>query len=124
HTLVGTNPATLLTMNVTSVLSVGDASQPIFYSEFQDWVTTYPGDGSAQVSRTTNSTIPDGEAVLITYSVIVAQSETGLTLTIAGGAEIAPGGALNANSKGYGGNVGTGNGGEAGSPQSGGGAGH
>src|SRR5947208_9062014 len=33
HTLVGTNPVTLLTTNVTAVLSVGDASQPIFYSE-------------------------------------------------------------------------------------------
>src|ERR1041385_2884527 len=63
QTLVGTNPVTLLSTNVSSVISVADASQPIFYSQGADWAATILN-GVAQVQRTTNSTIPDGENVL------------------------------------------------------------
>src|ERR1051325_6963128 len=123
HTLVGTNPVTLVNSNVTLVLEVIDDTHSIVYNQYDDWTAAIVN-GIGQVQRTTNSTIPDGANVLISYQMQSTQSYAGLTLTLAGDAEVAPGGVINAAGKGYGGNVGTGNGGEAGSPQSGGGAGY
>jgi hypothetical protein len=58
------------------------------------------------------------------YDVYLGAVAAGLNLTVTGDVEVATSGRINVDARGYGGNLGTGNGGEAGTPMSGGGAGH
>jgi len=122
YTLVGTNSATLLNSNVsTTSLVVTDTGATVTYTTNADYVLTAPGAGLTGLRRTTNSTIPDGATVYVSYQATIA---VGLNLTLTGSLEVVTGGLINVNGRGFGGNTGTGNGGETGSPQSGAGAGH
>jgi len=124
HTLTGTNAVTLLNSNiVTASIVVTDAGKTIVYTNELDYSLTSLDGGLTQLQRTTNSSIPDGSGVLVSYDVLLA-GQTGLNLTVASNVEVKVGGAINVNGRGYGGNAGPGNGGEAGSPLTGAGAGY
>ncbi len=122
--LNGTNAVSLANTGVLVTAGVTDAGKTVTYTNGQDYAFTFPGDGSIQLQRTTNSTIPDGATVLVSYTVQIS-APAGLNLTVTGNMEIAPGGTINVDGKGYGGNVGPGSGGETVLPPiSGGGAGY
>jgi len=121
-----TNPVTLLNSNIitTSVL-VTDSGSTTIYTNGADYLLTSPDGILTQLRRTTNSTIPDGTNVLVSYDVFLGMLPAGLNLSVTGNVEVAVGGVINANGKGYGGGAGAGAGYYiAGDPQDGSGAGY
>jgi hypothetical protein len=129
--LNGTNPVTLLHTNLFDLpippvlmVAVTDISKTITYTNGSDYLLTLLAGGWIQVQRTTNSTIPDGATVLVTYTAGTILSPAGLNLTVAGNFTLAAGGAVNVNGIGYGNISGPGTGASAGNPQDGSGAGH
>ncbi len=125
QTLNGTNPVTLLNSNViTASVLVTDSGSTIVYTNGVDYLLTSPDGILTQLQRTTNSTIPDGANVLVSYGVLLGVLPAGFNLSVTGNVEVAAGGAINANGKGYGGDAGPGAGYAAGSPADGSGAGY
>ncbi|MGA2180363.1 MAG: carboxypeptidase-like regulatory domain-containing protein [Verrucomicrobiota bacterium] len=123
--LNGTNPVTLLNSNViTASVLVTDSGSTIIYTNGVDYLLTSPDGILTQLQRTTNSTIPDGTNVLVSYDVLLGMLPAGLNLSVTGNVEVAVGGVINANGKGYGGGAGPGAGHIAGNPQDGSGAGY
>jgi hypothetical protein len=123
HVLTATNPVSLEKFYVlqASVL-VRDTNNLITYSNGVDYVLTeYAGGTTLQL--TTNSSIPDGDTVLVSYDYSTTLFSD-LILTLASDFEIEPGASLNVDGRGFGGALGPGSGGTSGSPASGGGAGH
>jgi hypothetical protein len=119
-----TNAVSLLNTGTLVTADVTDTGKTVTYTNDLDYVFTSPGSGLIQLQRTTNSTIPDGATVLVSYTVSVSTA-AGLNLSVTGDVQVAGGGAINVNGRGYGGNVGPGQGGETfSSPYSGGGAGY
>ena len=122
--LVGTNEVALANLNITAAMvSVKDNSGTITYQTNTDFIVRTSGSDTF-LNRSETSTIPDGAMVLVSYGIPGGTISSGLFLTVTGNVEVASGGFINANGRGFGGNTGTGNGGEAGSLQSGAGAGH
>ena len=120
-----TNPVTLLNSNIiTASVMVTDSGQAVVYSNGVDYLLTSPDGILTQLQRTTNSTIPDGTNVLVSYDVLLGVLPAGFNLSVTGNVEVAVGGVINANGKGYGGGVGPGAGLSAGYPQDGSGAGY
>ena len=125
QTLNGTNPVTLLNSNViTASVLVTDSGSTTIYTNGVDYLLTSPDGIMTQLQRTTNSTIPDGANVLVSYDVLLGVLPAGFNLSVTGNVEVAVGGAINANGKGYGGGAGPGAGYAAGSPADGSGAGY
>jgi hypothetical protein len=123
--LNGTYPVTLLNSNiVTASVLVTDSGSTIVYTNGVDYLLTSPDGIQTQLQRTTNSTIPDGANVLASYDVLLGVLPAGFNLSVAGNAEVAAGGAINASGRGYGGGAGPGAGHTAGSPADGSGAGY
>jgi hypothetical protein len=123
--LNGTNPVTLLNSNIlTDTVLVTDSGSTIIYTNGVDYLLTSPDGILTQLQRTTNSTIPDGTNVLVNYDVLLGTLPAGLNLSVTGNVEVAVGGVINANGKGYGGGAGPGAGHIAGNPQDGSGAGY
>jgi hypothetical protein len=123
--LNGTKPVTLLNSNIlTDTVLVTDSGSTIIYTNGVDYLLTSPDGILTQLQRTTNSTIPDGTNVLVNYDVLLDVLPAGLNLSVAGNVEVAVGGVINANGKGYGGGAGPGAGHIAGNPQDGSGAGY
>jgi Carboxypeptidase regulatory-like domain len=122
--LIGTNAVSLANTGAFVAASVTDLGKTVTYTNDQDYTLSFPGNALIQLQRTTNSAIPDGASVLVSYTVQVSTA-AGLNLSVTGNVEVAVGGTIDVNRKGYGGNLGPGAGGEAPfSPISGGGAGH
>ena len=120
-----TNPVTLLNSNIiTASVIVTDSEQAVVYSNGVDYLLTSPDGILTQLQRTTNSTIPDGTNVLVSYDVLLGVLPAGFNLSVTGNVEVDVGGAINANGKGYGGGAGPGAGLSAGNPQDGSGAGY
>ena len=120
-----TNPVTLLNSNIlTGTVLVTDSGSTIIYTNGVDYLLTSPDGILTQLQRTTNSTIPDGADVLVSYDVLLGVLPAGFNLSVTGNVEVAVGGAINANGKGYGGGSGAGAGYAAGSPADGSGAGY
>ena len=120
-----TNPVTLLNSNIlTDTVVVTDSGSTTIYTNGVDYLLTSPDGILTQLQRTTNSTIPDGATVLVSYDVLLGTLPARLNLSVMGNVEVAVGGAINANGKGYGGNAGPGAGHIAGSPVDGSGAGY
>jgi hypothetical protein len=105
--LTGANPSTLFYSFVTGSVSLTDTNQNIFTSGI-DFIQTTVGN-QMQITRTANSTIPDGATVLATYTWSVTFS-TGLNFYVTNILNVATGGSINANGGGYGGNNGSGRG--------------
>jgi hypothetical protein len=125
QTLNGTNPVTLLNSNViTASVLVTDSGSTTIYTNGVDYLLTSPDGILTQLQRTTNSTIPDGTNVLVSYDVLLGVLPAGFNLSVTGNVEVAVGGVINANGKGYGGGAGPGAGHIAGNPQDGSGAGY
>jgi hypothetical protein len=123
--LVGTNPMALTHSNVnTATVVVTDVSGTILYVNGTDYLLSSPDGIVTDIERTTNSTIADGETVLVSYSAVLSTTPVGLNLTITGNVEVEAGGAINANGIGYGGGYGPGSGHSAGNLASGSGAGY
>ena len=123
--LNGANPVTLLNSNIlTNTVLVTDSGSSIVYTNGLDYLLTSPDGILTQLQRTTNSTIPDGTNVLVSYDVLLGMLPAGFNLTVTGNVEVAAGGVINANGKGYGGGAGFGAGHMAGNPQDGSGAGY
>ena len=123
--LNGTNPVTLLNSNIlTDTVLVTDSGSTIIYTNGVDYLLTSPDGILTQLQRTTNSTIPDGANVLVSYDVLLGMLPAGLNLSVTGNVEVAVGGVINANGKGYGGGAGPGAGLSAGYPLDGSGAGY
>ena len=123
--LNGTNPVTLLNSNIlTDTVLVTDSGSTTIYTNGVDYLLTSPDGILTQLQRTTNSTIPDGTNVLVNYDVLLGTLPAGLNLSVTGNVEVAMGGVINANGKGYGGGAGPGAGHIAGNPQDGSGAGY
>ena len=123
--LTGTNPVTLLNSNIlTDTVLVTDSGSTTVYTNGVDYLLTSPDGILTQLQRTTNSTIPDGANVLVSYDVLLGMLPAGLNLSVTGNVEVAVGGVINANGKGYSGNAGPGAGHSAGSPLDGSGAGY
>ncbi len=124
-TLTDTNVASLLHSNIlAATIRVMDPGASVLYKNDVDYLLRDLGDGLTGLQRTTNSAIPDGGTVLVSYDVNLGTFATGLNLSISGDVELEAGSFINVNGRGYDGNLGTGRGGAAGSPVSGGGAGH
>jgi hypothetical protein len=120
-----TNPVTLLNSNIlTDTVLVTDSGSTTIYTNGVDYLLTSPDGILTQLQRTTNSTIPDGTNVLVNYDVLLGTLPAGLNLSVTGNVEVAVGGVINANGKGYGGGAGPGAGRIAGNPQDGSGAGY
>lgn len=109
QTLNGTNPATLIHANVSSITSVTDSGQTITYTNDVDFVQTNLADGTTQIYRTDASSIPDGTTVLVTYTWAYSYN-AGLVVSVTNDFTLANGASLNANGIGYGGNSGVGHG--------------
>ena len=124
-TLTGTNSVTLPHSNiVTGTLRVTDASATVVFTSDLDYVLSDLGDGLTGLQRTTNSAIPDGSVVLVSYDVLLSSIGAGMNLIVSGDVEVEAGASINADGRGYSGNNGSGNGGETGGPPSGGGGAH
>ncbi|TAL07023.1 MAG: hypothetical protein EPO07_00925, partial [Verrucomicrobia bacterium] len=121
-TLTDTNAAALAVGGTLLSNRVVDASNFVTYVETADYEVTFQGN-TILINRTTNSTIPDGGTVLVSYDLSVSGS-AGMNLTLTGTLDVQPGGAIHANAKGYGGGQGAGLGGTAGNTLSGAGGGH
>jgi hypothetical protein len=120
-----TNPVTLLNSNIlTDTVLVTDSGSTTIYTNGVDYLLTSPDGILTQLQRTTNSTIPDGTNVLVSYDVLLGMLPGGFNLSVTGNVEVAVGGVINANGKGYGGSAGPGAGHTAGSPADGSGAGY
>jgi hypothetical protein len=126
HYLSSTDPVTLLNSNViTASVVVYDYTGTKLYINNQDYLLTSPDGIVTQLQRTTNSTIPDGTAVLVSYTSLQGTAPTGLNISVTNNVEVAAGGSINATARGYGGGLGTGAGhSSAGSPQDGSGGGY
>ncbi|MGP8052655.1 MAG: beta strand repeat-containing protein [Limisphaerales bacterium] len=123
--LNSTNPVTLLNSNIiTASVLVTDSGSTIIYTNGVDYLLTSPDGILTQLQRTTNSTIPDGANVLVSYTALLGVLPAGFNLSVTGNVAVASGGAINANGKGYGGGAGPGAGCGAGSPADGSGAGY
>src|SRR5208283_1800665 len=123
--LNNTNPVTLLNSNIiTASVLVTDSGSTIIYTNGVDYLLTSPDGILTQLQRTTNSTIPDGANVLVSYNVLLGVLPAGFNLSVTGNVQVASGGAINANGKGYGGGAGPGAGCGAGNPADGSGAGY
>ena len=123
--LSGTNPVTLLNSNIlTASVLVTDSGSTTIYTNGVDYLLTSPDGILTQLQRTTNSAIPDGTNVLVSYDVLLGMLPAGFNLSVTGNVEVAVGGAINASGKGYGGGAGPGAGHTAGSPADGSGAGY
>jgi hypothetical protein len=127
HVLTGTNAEVLAYSNVdVSTIIVRDAPGVITYTNGVDYLAIAITNGYATIQRTVDSAIPDGGTVNLTYGVTNAVVVAGLNLSVTGNVEVAAGGSINVNEKGYGGGVGLGAGHSAGagSQQDGSGAGY
>ena len=107
--LSGINPATLLNTNVSSPLFVTDSGQIAVYTNGIDYLEINLAGNLTQIERTTNSSIPDGATVLVSYSWNDIFS-AGLNLNIASALDVTASGSINANGLGYGTGYGPGNG--------------
>jgi hypothetical protein len=127
HVLNGTNLALLnyATNAAISLVAVTDSSGSNSYTSPSDCVLLVDTNSQFGIARTEPSGIPDGSTVLVTYMMIFPPIQSGLNLTVTNDFQVASNGAINISGEGFGGNVGTGNGGETFiSPISGAGAGH
>jgi hypothetical protein len=121
--LMGTNPVTLLDSNVVAAtVSVTDITGMIDYTNGLDYLLMSTNGILTELERTTNSSIPDGATVLVSYEALLAVVPAGLDLTVTNNVEVDLGGAISANGNGYGGGLGAGAGHSAGDPQDGSGA--
>jgi hypothetical protein len=124
QTLTDANAAALANTNVnTASVVVRDLTGTVTYSNSIDYAI---GSSNAftTIQRTVASAIGSGSTVLVSYDYAVGATNAGLTLTVNGNLEVEPGAMISADGRGRGGNLGPGNGGETGSPLSGGGAGY
>ncbi len=120
-----TNPVTLLNSNImTDTVLVTDSGGTIVYTNEVDYLLTSTDGIWIQLQRTTNSTIPDGTNILVSYDALLGVLPVGLNLTVTGNVEVAVGGSISANGLGYGGGAGPGTGYTAGNPADGSGAGY
>ncbi len=124
--LSGTNLVTLLNSNVvTATVAVTDSTGATDYTNGVDYSLSSPDGILTQLQRTTNSSIPDGATVLVSYDVLLGTVPAGLNLSVTNNVEVDAGGAINATGNGYGGGYGTGSGqSSSGSFQDGSGAGY
>lgn len=123
--LSGTNPVSLLNPNVYApTIVVTDPTGTIDYTYGVDYLDFSTNGGLTDIERTTNSSIPSGGIVLVTYGATTPSAVAGLFLTVTGNVEVDTGGSINANGIGYGGAAGPGAGGSAGGPQDGSGGGY
>jgi len=83
-----------------SPLLVTDPTQTIVYTNNSDYVVTTVSN-TTYIQWTTNSTIPFGGTVLVSYS-WTYEVPAGLNLTVTGAVSVALGGSINANGIGYG----------------------
>lgn len=98
------NPATLDNTNVdTSTIVVMDVTGTILYTEDVDYTVT-ASNQFVQLELTTNSTIASGSTVFVSYDWDIEFE--GFNLTVSGGVQVAPGGAIDLSGKGYGGGYG------------------
>ena len=91
---------TLLNSNIlTGTVLVTDSGSTIIYTNGVDYLLTSPDGILTQLQRTTNSTIPDGADVLVSYDVLLGVLPAGFNLSVTGNVEVAVGGAINAMEK-------------------------
>jgi len=124
--LSGTNLATLLNPDVvTATVAVTDSTGTIDYTNGVDYLLSTTNSNLTDLERTTDSSIPDGATVLVSYEVQSPSATAGLNLSVTGNVEVDAGGAINANGTGYGGGLGPGAGkSSSSSPQDGSGGGY
>jgi hypothetical protein len=124
QTLNGTNAAQLNDPNIVpGTVSVADSTGTNFYASGQDYLLTTNG-VETLLARATNSSIPDGATVLVSYNAL-QPIPSGLYLTVVGSLEVDAGGTINANAGGYGAGAGSGTGmGGLGNPADGSGGGY
>jgi len=122
--LNGTNLVTLLNPGVVpGTIAVTDSTGATNYVNGVDYLTATNGN-QTELQRTTNSSIPSGASVLVSYEILVI-TPAGLMLTISNNVAVDVGGAINANGAGHSGGYGTGTGyGNGGSPSDGSGGGY
>jgi len=123
--LNGTNPVTLLNSNVIeSSVIVSDSSGTTIYTNDVDYSLFSPDGIVTELERTPNSSIPDGATVLVSYEAILSVTLAGLNLAVTGDVDVAVGGSINVDGRGYGGGVGPGAGHSTSYPQEGSGGGY
>ncbi len=103
--LYGTTPVTLQNSNViTSTVTVAAFGGTTIYTNGQDYLLTSPDGIVTQLQRTTNSTIPDGGIVLVSYEGFGTFQGTvaaGLNLTISNNVTVDAGGVIFADGLGF-----------------------
>ena len=103
--LYGTTPVTLLNSNVIAATVIVTAyGTTNVYTNGADYLLNSPDGIVTQLQRTTNSTIPDGGIVLVSYEGFGATQGTvpgGLNLTISGNVQVDAGGIIFADGLGY-----------------------
>src|SRR5437016_493866 len=110
--LTGTNAVTLANSNViTSSVLVKSSGGVVTYTNMLDYVLSNTPDALTTLQRTTNSSIPDGAQVLVSYSYIGGLTNAGLILTVTNDVAVDSGGTINVSGRGYGGAQGAGAGG-------------
>ncbi len=107
--LSGTNPTFLANSNIFTTPLVMDSGQTITYTNGVDYQQIDYLNGAIQIERTTNSSIPDGATVSISYSWNDFFS-AGLNLNITNALGVTASGSIYANSLGYSMGYGPGNG--------------
>src|SRR6267378_1330880 len=102
HVLIGTTPTSLGNSNVvlTSVV-VADSTGTVTYTNGVDYTLTGNADGSASLQRTSDSTIPDGSQVSVSYNFFSGSTSAGLNLVVAGDVVVEAGSMINAAGRGY-----------------------
>jgi hypothetical protein len=105
--LSGTTPTTLFYSYISGNVSLTDTNQNVFTNGI-DFIQTALG-SQTQISRTTNSSIPDGATVIANYNWSVTVN-TGINIRTTNDLNVAAGGSINVNGLGYGNNNGTGHG--------------
>ena len=99
HVLSATNPATLFNSYAdTNTLIVLSTTKTTVYTAGIDYLVTSDGQ-NVQLTLTTNSTIPEGATVLVSYDWV--EVIEGFTLYINNDVNVRPGGAINVSGKGY-----------------------
>ena len=91
--LDGTNPVTLINPEIDApTLTVADVTGTNFYVSGQDYLLTSPDGYTEQLEATTNSAIPIGATVLVSYETVGLVQAAGIYLTVTNNVQVDAGG--------------------------------
>jgi hypothetical protein len=109
HFASNSQPPTLVQSNIlTASVVVTDVSTNVTYLPGTDYVVVDTGSGVFRLALPTGSSITEGQEILVSYTAFGDRIPVGVNLTITNDLEVAAGGAIRVDAKGYGGQFGPG----------------